>query len=121
MQYIECNNALDYFRSIPIYAKPVAETNRHNELTGFYYIKFNCSINFARAVYADFIKLKPQFKELLKFHVNINNTAVIFGGRFSMESKADYSLYCLLNKHRAEHGKAKPKKMITEKQVVAFI
>ena len=120
MQYIECNNSFVYFDSIPMYARPVAETNRHNQLTGFYYIKFKCNINFARAVYADFIKMKPQFKELLKFHVTVKNT-VIFGGRFSMESKADYSLYCLLNKHRAEHGKSKPKKKITEKEVVAYI
>ena len=111
MKYTECIYSLDYFNSMPCYAKPIAETNKFDQPTGFYYIKFCCNINLARAVYSEFIRIRPLLKDKLKFHVNLEETKVIFGGRFMSCSTTAHTFYTLLSKHKAAHGSSKPKKI----------
>lgn len=106
MSYLKYNTSLEYFNSISSYGKAVPETNSQG-LTGFYNIKFNCNIDLARAVYKDFVKAKPN--STITFHVNMDSTAVIFGGRFSAESRAKNLLYDLLDKHKIALGKYKKK------------
>jgi hypothetical protein len=111
MKYIEPTNSLQYFNSIPAYAKSIAETNMHDQLTGFYNIKFCCNINLGRAVYSDLIRIRPYLKDKIFFHVNIEGTKVIFGGRYRVESNVANAFYNLLAKYKETYGKSKPKKI----------
>lgn len=111
MSYLNYNTSLEYFNSIPSYGKAVPESNSKGQLTGFYHIKFNCNIELARAVYMEFLKLRPSLTNIITFHVNMEGTGVIFGGRFSAESKAKNTLYDLLDKHKLTLGKYKKKEV----------
>lgn len=108
MLYLKYNTSLEYFNSIPAYGKAIPESNSQG-LTGFYNIKFNANIELARAVYKDFVKAKPN--STITFHVNMEGTGVIFGGRFSAESRAKNLLYDLLDKHKLTLGKYKKKEV----------
>lgn len=102
MLYTTHTNSLEYFNSIPCYGKAVAETN-----SPCYNIKFHCNVQLARAVWRDFVKARPELKKYLQYHVNLKGTAVLFGGRFPLESRAKNLLYDLIDKHKEVHGKYK--------------
>jgi len=111
MKYTECIYTLEYFNSMPCYGKAIPETNKYDQPTGFYYIKFCCNINLARAVYTEFVRIRPLLKDKIKFHVNREETKVIFGGRFMSCSLTANVLYNLLAKYREAYGFSKPKKI----------
>jgi hypothetical protein len=102
MLYTTYSNSLEYFNSIPSYGRAVAETNSE-----CYNIKFNCNIELARAVWRDFVGVRPDLKKYLQYHVNLKGTAVLFGGRFPQESRAKNLLYDLIDKHKELNGKYK--------------
>jgi len=111
MKQIESNHSLEYFNSIPAYAKQIEETNSKGQLTGFYHIKFSCNIDFARAVYTELIRLNPYLKGKVVFYVNKEQTKVIFGGRFITGSRVPDKIFKLLARFKETYGLSKPKKI----------
>jgi hypothetical protein len=89
------NTALEYFNSITAYGKCLPVQN-----TECYDIKFCCKIDSARKIVIEFRKTSPNMKDNLLFHVNKDETRVIFGGRFRLDSRAKNFLYDLITKHK---------------------
>ena len=89
------NTPLEYFNSIDAYGKalPIKGTNK-------YHIKFCCNIHSARSIVIEFRKTLPHMKNNLIFHVNKDQTKVIFGGMFTQESRVKNFLYDLIAKHK---------------------
>jgi hypothetical protein len=89
------NTALNYFNSINSYGivVPLKGTDHHD-------IKFCCKIESARSIFTEFRATLPQLKEDLIFHVNKEQTKVIFGGRFHNNSRVKNFLYDLIAKHK---------------------
>ena len=105
MSYLNFNTSLEYFNSIidsnnkSLYGKAVNDNN------GCYHIKFYCNIELARIVREQFAAQYPKLYTLYTFHVTKNKDAVIFGGKFPVDSRAKNILYDLLDKYKATHGK----------------
>ena len=89
------NTALEYFNSIEAYGKalPIKDTD-------YYDIKFCCKIDSARNIVLEFHKTLPHMKDHLAYHVNMDKTKVIFGGRFTLNSRIKNYLYDLIAKHK---------------------
>ena len=89
------NTALEYFNSIEAYGKalPIKDTD-------YYDIKFCCKIDNARNIVLEFHKTLPHMKDDLAYHVNMDKTRVIFGGRFTLNSRVKNYLYDLIAKHK---------------------
>jgi len=87
--------ALEYFNSIEAYGKalPIKDTD-------YYDIKFSCKIDSARKIVMEFQRVLPDLKEDLAFHVNKEETRVLFGGRFTLNSRVKNYLYDLIAKHK---------------------
>jgi hypothetical protein len=86
---------LPYFNSINSYgiSVPIKGTDYHD-------IKFSCKIDSARAIVLEFRATLPELKESLLFHVNMDKTKVLFGGRFHNNSRVKNFLYDLIAKHK---------------------
>ena len=95
MKTYNYNTALEYFNSIEAYGKAINIKD-----TDVYDIKFRCKIDSARKIVLEFQKTLPNLKEDLAFHVNKEKTNVIFGGRFTINSRIKNYLYDLIAKHK---------------------
>jgi hypothetical protein len=86
---------LEYFNSINNYGivVPIKGTDHHD-------IKFCCKIESAGKIIREFRAALPHLTQDLIFHVNKENTKVLFGGRFHNNSRVKNFLYDLIAKHK---------------------
>jgi hypothetical protein len=84
-------SALEYFRSIPQFAKKIADTKSET-----YHIKFRCKKELARFIYKN---LNDELRKFIAYHVCINDL-VLIGGRFPNDSKADNMIFNLIKRYK---------------------